>query len=84
MLEALGWTDTLPQQNLSVKGREKVPDGLLFADAAAKAKAAAETGWKRFGHGLCIMEAKRWSRLLDSKDKQPDEDEGIPSNQMLS
>lgn len=84
VLEALGWHDTLPQQNLSVGGREKVPDGLLFGDSDSKAKAAAEKSWSRFRHGLCIMEAKRWNRLLDRKDKADSDDPGIPSNQILS
>jgi hypothetical protein len=83
-LEALEWHDTLPQQNLSVGGREKVPDGLLFGDGISKAKAAAEKSWSRFSHGLCIMEAKRWNRLLDRKDKADSDDPGIPSNQILS
>ena len=34
VLNALGWTATLTQQNLSVAGRDDVPDGLLFADAS--------------------------------------------------
>jgi hypothetical protein len=60
-LEALGWQDALPQQNLSFGGREKVPDGLLFGDSTSKDKAGAEKGAGRFRHGLCIMEAKRFS-----------------------
>ncbi|MCX7321631.1 MAG: hypothetical protein NT113_19840, partial [Hyphomicrobiales bacterium] len=36
VLRLLGWTDSLRQQNLTVSGRDDVPDGLLFADAAAK------------------------------------------------
>ena len=32
VLARLGWTETLRQQNLSARGREDVPDGLLFAD----------------------------------------------------
>lgn len=84
VLEALGWTESLPQQNLSMKGREKVPDGLLFADAEAKQKAVAEKSWSRFRSGLCIMEAKRWQRALDRKDSSDPDNPGIPSNQMLS
>lgn len=37
ILRRLGWTQSMRQQNLTVKGREDVPDGLIFADAAAKA-----------------------------------------------
>jgi hypothetical protein len=36
ILLRLGWDQYMRQQNLTVKGREDVPDGLLFADAAAK------------------------------------------------
>jgi hypothetical protein len=39
VLEALGWGEYLTQQNLSDRGRVDVPDGLLFIDAEAKAKA---------------------------------------------
>src|SRR5438105_3466705 len=30
VLAALGWTSSLRQQNLSARGRDDVPDGLLF------------------------------------------------------
>ena len=83
VLRALGWGHSLPQQNLSLGGREKVPDGLLFGDGEAKNKAAAEKSWSRFRYGLSIMEAKRWKRLLDRGDKTDPEDPGIPSNQIL-
>ena len=39
VLLQLGWTASLRQQNLSARGRENVPDGLLFAYAAAKERA---------------------------------------------
>ena len=39
VLRCLGWRDVLRQQRLSSRGREDVPDGVLFADDAAKAKA---------------------------------------------
>ena len=48
ILGALGWHDSLRQQNLSAKGREDVPDGLLFEDAATKAQAAQTTGIASF------------------------------------
>src|ERR1051325_9184375 len=76
-LKALGWTDSLPQQSLSVGAREKVPDGLLFGDADAKAKAAAEKSWSRFHHGLCIVEAKRWNRRLDRQEAGDTHDPSI-------
>jgi len=83
VLRALGWRHSLPQQNLSLGGREKVPDGLLFGDSEAKDKAATEKSWSRFRYGLSIIEAKRWKRLLDRGDKTDLEDPGIPSNQIL-
>ena len=39
VLGQLGWRASLRQQNLSAHGREDVPDGLLFADDAAKDRA---------------------------------------------
>ena len=36
VLELLGWTSSLRQQNLSIRGREDVPDGLLFQDDEMK------------------------------------------------
>ena len=82
LLEALGWTDMSVQQNLSVKARDDVPDALLYASAEAKAKSAPLPAWQRFQHGLCIVEAKRWNRLLDREDAHGGE-QGVPSTQML-
>ena len=39
ILNCLGWTAHLRQQNLTPHGRDDVPDGLLFADDAGKARA---------------------------------------------
>ena len=48
VLDALGWKDSLRQQNLTVTSRDDVPDGLLFADADAKAAANAQDDqWRR-------------------------------------
>ena len=52
--QVLGWTDWLPQQNLSATGRLDVPDALLFADAATLERAGGEPPWQRFQHGLCL------------------------------
>ena len=80
VLRLLGWTESLRQQNLSAKGREDVPDGLLFADAAAKDRANSLTEeWKRYEHGLAIVEAKRWNLPLD----RGDANKAAPSTQML-
>jgi hypothetical protein len=49
ILDRLGWRHSLPQQNLTAHGREDVPDGLLFADEAAKTRANA------FGKNGAVM-----------------------------
>jgi hypothetical protein len=62
ILAALGWSDHLRQQNLSARGRDDVPDGLLFPDADAKARANHEyEEWRRYEYGLAIVESKRWN-----------------------
>ncbi len=82
VLAALGWSEGVRQQNLTVTGREDVPDGLLFADAAAKAAANAEAEeWKRYGHGLAVVESKRWGRPLDRASGR--DEVTAPSTQML-
>ena len=88
VLALLGW-DHLPQINLSESGREDVPDFLLFADAAAKARALSESADdRRARHGIALVEAKRWLRVLDRNETQPGStrkprDFGAPSSQML-
>ncbi len=83
VLARLGWRASLRQQNLAVKGRDDVPDGLLFADEDAKAAANAHAQeWKRYGHGLAIVESKRWARPLDRRSGRRGE-ETAPSTQML-
>ena len=80
VLRLLGWTESLRQQNLSAKGREDVPDGLLFADAAAKDRAnRLDREWRRYEHGLSIVESKRWDLPLD----RGDANKAAPSTQML-
>ena len=83
VLARLGWTSSLRQQNLSARGREDVPDGLLFADGASKDRANrfAEE-WKRYEHGLAIVESKRWLRPLDRRSGRRGE-ESAPSTQMV-
>ena len=82
VLYALGWTANLRQQNLSAKGREDVPDGLLFADEAAKARAAGVAeGRARYAIGTALVEAKRWLRPLDRAGGRTEA--LAPSTQML-
>ena len=83
VLARLGWTASLRQQNLSARGRVDVPDGLLFADGASKDRANrfAEE-WRRYEHGLAVVESKRWLRPLDRRSGLRGE-ETAPSTQML-
>jgi hypothetical protein len=83
VLEALGWA-SLPQQTASGKGRQDVPDVLLFVDAAAKQAALAERRDEpRYRRGVAIVECKRWQRPLDRGDRTDPLDANAPSNQML-
>ena len=83
VLSALGWSASLRQQNLSATGREDVPDGLLFADDAAKGRAnRLPQEWRRYEHGLAVVESKRWQRPLDRRSGRQGEIT-TPSTQML-
>ena len=83
ILAHLGWTASLRQQNLTAHGRDDVPDGLLFADAAAKDRANAfAEEWKRYEFGLAVVESKRWQRPLDRRSGRAGE-QTAPSTQML-
>jgi hypothetical protein len=85
LLEAVGWGNRVfVQPNASLRGRADVPDALLFADEASHDLARRERNdWQRFQHGLCVVEAKRWNRLLDREEKGKYPEEGVPSTQML-
>jgi Eco57I restriction-modification methylase len=85
VLVALGWgDDTLPQVNSDAKGRESVPDSLLFASPEKKVAALQETkDDRRYRHGIAILEAKRWLRPLDRGDGKDLHDPDAPSSQML-
>ncbi len=84
VLDALGWKHRSSQVNASRKGREDVPDFLLFASPEAKQSALANRkDDRRYRHGLLILEAKRWARALDRGDATDALDISTPSNQML-
>lgn len=84
LLEALGWSSWLTQQNLSPRGRDNVPDGLLFIDDAAKARANEHAEeWKRYEFGAAIVESKRWARPLDRAEGRTGEERETPSTQLL-
>ncbi len=83
ILAHLGWTASLRQQNLTAHGRDDVPDGLLFADAATKDRANGfAEEWKRYEFGLAVVESKRWQRPLDRRSGRAGE-QTAPSTQML-
>lgn len=83
VLAALGWSEYLKQQNLTTKGRDDVPDGLLFVDAASKDNAnAIPEEWRRYEFGAALVESKRWLRPLDRRSEKRDE-VTAPSTQML-
>ncbi len=83
VLDRLGWTASLWQQRLSARGRTHVPDGLLFADEAAKGRANSLPEADRYRLGLAIVESKRWGRPLDRR-SAGDGVEAAPATQMLS
>ena len=82
ILRALGWEHYLTQQGVA-RGREDVPDMLLFADPAAKALANRERrSLSRYRHGVAIVENKAWNLPLDRG--PPDLfNQSAPSTQML-
>ena len=83
VLRRLGWRHSLRNQNLTLRGRDDVPDGLLFESAEAKALANGfHEEWKRYEFGLAIVESKRWGRPLDRQSGSRGE-ETAPSTQML-
>ena len=60
-----------------------MPDGLLFADVAAKSRANRfAQDRKRYGLGLAAVESKRWLRPLDRRSESQGE-VTAPSTQML-
>src|SRR5689334_21114773 len=59
VLLELGWQDYLRQQNLAPKGRDDVPDGLLFGDEESKGQAnKTPEEWRRYEFGLAVVETK--------------------------
>ncbi len=84
VLELLGWSSWLTQQNLSGTGRKDVPDGLLFIDDAAKARANEHREeWRRYEFGAAVVESKRWGRALDRAEGRSGSDRETPSTQIL-
>jgi hypothetical protein len=85
LLAAIGWRECVfVQPNASVRGRADIPDALLFVDDAQLELARREPDdWRRFQHGVCVVEAKRWNRVLDREESGRHAEDGVPSTQML-
>ena len=90
LLEALGWTDYLPQQSLSparpgsAARNEDIPDHLLFADAESKDRAAArKVSGERYREALVVQESKRFGLPLDARDSDDRVQPGTPHGQIL-
>ena len=82
VMELLGWGEYLPQQ--AAAGHEDVPDHLLFADAAAKARATARSSSdERFQDALIVQESKRFGLALDQRDRTEGHRAGTPHGQIL-
>ena len=82
VLELLGWADYLPQQGAA--GHEDVPDHLLFADVASKARATArDNSDDRFQDALVVQESKRFGLALDQRDRTDGLRGGTPHGQLL-
>lgn len=80
VLRLLGWEHISVQQRMDARGRNDVPDALLFPDAEADAAAAGLEPWQRFRHGAALVEAKRWNRPLD---RAAQGDQGVPAAQVM-
>ena len=79
LLDLLGWTHRLTQQNLSPTGRTDVPDYLLFGSREDFARAQAQGAQnRRYRNGASFLEGKAWQVPLDRAAAG-----SAPSTQML-
>ncbi len=82
VLEALGWTDHLPQQGTT--GNEDIPDNLLFIDAASKHRAAGRPNpQERYQDAAVVEESKQFGLKLDAITKAPGQHSKSPHSQIL-
>ena len=82
VLEALGWTDHLPQQGTT--GNEDIPDNLLFIDAASKDRAASRPNpQERYQDAAVVEESKQFGLKLDAITKAPGQHSKTPHSQIL-
>ncbi len=81
VLALLGWIHSLPQQGTA--RNEDIPDHLLFADAASKARAASRSDSEaRYRDALLIVESKRFALPLDIRDATDKGRAGTPHGQI--
>ena len=82
VLEALGWSDYLPQQGT---GRnEDIPDYLLFTDSDSKQRAAGQAdAEERYRDAAVVEESKRYDLALDSRDRDDRVQASTPHGQIL-
>lgn len=72
------------QKSPSQKGRQDIPDYILFPDENSKNEFDKEDpSYKPWYKAICILEGKRWRRSLDKRDKTDPVDPHVPSNQIL-
>ena len=81
LFDLLGWAHYLPQQGSD--RNEDIPDHLLFADADAKARAAAKPGPNRYPDALAVSESKRLGLSLDDRDRDDRGPTSSPHAQLL-
>ena len=72
------------QKSPSRKGRQDVPDFVLFPDKKSKEDFDKEPSERKpWDKAICILEGKRWKRNLDKGDKTDPIDSRSPFNQIL-
>ena len=81
LFELLGWADYLPQQGSD--RNEDIPDHLLFANTASKARAVAKPGPNRYPDALAVSESKRFNLPLDAHDRDDRGPTTSPHAQLL-
>ena len=83
VLRLLGWDDVIQEQNLSLKGRSEVPDGLLLLNEEKRIAAQNRPNHsERFRFGAAIIETKKWNSRIDQKISSEEKSKS-PSMQML-
>ena len=82
VLEALGWTDYLPQQGAS--RNEDIPDLLLFPQPDAKERAIAKaSAEERYRDAVVVEESKRFGLPLDARGRDGRRQATTPHDQIV-